>query len=154
MLADSKYIFKRTTALKTSYILQSKNGINPPFEFPATYKIIPRNKSGSYPELKGKQYINFRKTENKINPFQKLNYEYCLSMASAKNPCGLNFPNGTHRSAGNNRSIQNRNDAYLVEFSQDWNELTLYIFLERGNETETLLNAWNEGQSIKVRGVE
>lgn len=154
MYADIKYTFARTTALKTSYILQNRIGINPPFEFPATYKRAPHNKSGVFEALKGKQYLNFRETNNKLNPFQKLNYEYCLSLASSKFPIGLSFPNGTHRAAGNNRCMENRNDCFLVEFSQDWNELTLYIFLERGNETETLLNAWNDGQSIKVRGVE
>lgn len=151
MVADSVYTFKRTTALKTSYILQSKRGRELP-NFPAKYQRTPKNKSGSYPELKGKEYVNFRTMENKLNPLQKSKWEYCLSLANASFPVGLNFPNGTRRAAGDNRCMPSRNDCYLVEFSEDWNELTIYIFFGKGNETERLLRAWNAGASIGIGG--
>ena len=70
MKADSKYCFERNTGLTTSYILQSHEGADLP-NFPATYQRTPKNKLGSYPSLKGKQYVNFREMCNRLNPVQK-----------------------------------------------------------------------------------
>ena len=153
MQADSKYCFERTTGLLTSYILQSNQGTELP-NFPATYQRTPKNKLGSYPELKGKKYINFRSMQNSLNPIQKERFDYCLSLAGATCPVGLNFPNGTRRAAGDNRSYPNRNDAFLVEFSNDWNKLTIYIFFGRGNEAAELLNLWNRGEEITIKAAE
>lgn len=150
MKADSKYIFKRNGGLLTSYILQSHEGADLP-NFPATYKRVPRNRYGVYPDLKNKKFVNFREMCNTLNPLQRMKWEYCLSLASAKCPVGFNFPNGTRRASSDNRSYPNRNDCFLVEFSEDWNELTLYVFFHRGNDCEELLRAWNSGQSIEVK---
>ncbi len=150
MLADSVYYFERTSGLMTSYILQSKQGVELP-NFPATYQRTPKNKSGSYPELKGKQYINFREMCNRLNPMQKEKWQYCISLANASCPVGLNFPNGTRRAAGDNRSMPGRNDCFLVEFSEDWNKMAIYIFEKRGNDCDKLLKQWNEGEGIEIK---
>ncbi len=153
MFADSKYFFERNTGLLTSYILQSKQGAELP-NFPATYQRTPKNKLGSYPELKGKNYINFRSMFNFLNPIQKESFDYCLSLANASCPIGLNFPNGTHRAASDNRCMTGRNDCFLVEFSQDWNKCTIYVFFGRGNDCEKLLKQWNAGAVIGVKSIE
>lgn len=150
MLADSVYYFERTSGLTTSYILQSRQGAELP-NFPATYQRTPKNKLGSYPALKGKSYVSFRETCNTLNPLQTEKFEYCLALAHASYPVGLNFPNNTRRAAGNNRCMPGRNDAYLVEFSQDWNKMALFIFFGRGNESEQLLHEWNAGKEITIK---
>ena len=150
MLADSVYYFERTSGLTTSYILQSRQGAELP-NFPATYQRTPKNKLGSYPALKGKQYVNFREMCNTLNPLQTEKFEYCLALAPASYPVGLNFPNNTRRAAGNNRCMPGRNDAYLVEFSQDWNKMALFIFEKRGNDCDKLLKQWNEGEGIEIK---
>lgn len=71
MIADARYVFERNTGLLTSYILQEHTGKSFP-GFPAVYVRIPKNRAGSYPELKGKQYVNFRTMENKLNPDQEI----------------------------------------------------------------------------------
>ena len=153
MQADSKYFFERNTGLLTSYILQSKQGADLP-NFPATYQRTPKNRAGSYPELKGKQYINFREMCNRLNPLQKEKWQYCISLANASCPIGLNFPNGTRRAASDNRCMPGRNDCFLVEFSQDWNKITIYIFFGMGNDCEKLLKQWNAGAVIGVKSIE
>ena len=149
MTADSKYVFKRTTGLATSYILQSHEGVDIP-DFPPTYKRTPKNKLGSYPELKGRQYVNFRSTCNALNPLQKEKFEYCLSLVNGSNPVGFNFPHGTMRAASDNRSFPHRNDAVLLERSEDWNTLTIFFFFGAGNKASDLLKRWNCGQEIEV----
>lgn len=153
MLADSKYCFERKTGLLTSYILQSVQGAELP-NFPATYRRIPKNKLGSYPELKGKRYILFSSVKKIFNPLLSKKFDYCLSLAGGTYSIGLNFPNETRRAATDNRNYPNRNDAFLIEFSDDWNSLTIYIFFEKGNETKRLFEQWNAGEAIIVKGAE
>ena len=153
MIADSKYCFERKTGLLTSYILQSVQGAELP-NFPATYRRIPKNKLGSYPELKGKRYILFSSVKKFFNPLMKESFDYCLSLAYGTCPIGLNFPNETRRAATNNRNYPNRNDTFLIEFSDNWNSLTIYVFFEKGNEAEWLFEQWNAGEEISVKGAE
>ena len=149
MKADSKYNFKRSTGLTTSYILQSKQGAELP-NFPATYQRTPKNELGSFPSLKGCQYVNFREMCNRLNPLQKEKWQYCISFPSGQHSIGLNFPNGTRRAASDNRCMSGRNDCFLVEFSQDWNELEIYVFFGKGNDCEKLLKQWNAGEEIEM----
>ena len=150
MLADSVYYFERNTGLITSYILQSHEGADLP-NFPAIYQRTPHNKYASFEGLRGKKYLNFREMCNRLNPVQKEKWEYCISFPNGLNTIGLNFPNGTRRASSDNRCMQGRNDCFLVEFSHDWNQLTIYIFFGKGNDCAQLLRAWNSGQSIEVK---
>ena len=151
MIADAFYRFERKELL-TSYILQEHKGAS--FDgFPAVYQRTPHSRGGaSYPHLKGKQYVNFRTTENKLCTLQKECFAFCLSLASARYPVGLNFIStftGAHRAAGNNRCMP-RNDCYLVELTPDWNQIFLWVFFGRGFDEQELFKEWNSGAQIGV----
>lgn len=152
MIADAFYRFERKELL-TSYILEEHKGAEIP-GFPAVYKRIPHNRAGSYPHLLNRQYVNFRTTSNKLCVLQREYFAFCLSLASARYPVGLNFIDtraGFHRAYGNNRCMP-RNDCYLIEVSPDWSNLFLWAFFGRGYDEKELFKEWNGGAQIEVAG--
>ena len=150
--ADSKYTFSRKTILKTSYIFEEKQGDDFPFSI---YKNVPYCKAckTSLPELKGQIYVVFREM-SKMAFAQFDKYKFCLSLTNGSMPIGINPErtiDGCHIAYGNDRCLQGRNDCFLLRFSPDWTQLTIFIFNKQGNNELKLYNRLKAGEAIEVK---
>jgi hypothetical protein len=107
------YVFKKLPNLATRYILIEHSGAEI-VDFPAEWICK------SHPHV-GEKYIIFRETRNLQ---MKQIFSHSLSLEKDRMVTGFNFtPQFPRLSYGNFG-----NDAILIEFSNDWNELTLLFF--------------------------
>lgn len=99
---------------------------------------------------KGGRYIKFERRRKKPRPNHR-NYEYAFSLGKnerGSSICltGVNFSTAyPNKTFGDDKNI-GRNDAILFEFSEDGQELTLYVFDGQADNAGTLFERWTAGK--------
>ena len=133
----SKYEFKMNSASRYAFV--SCVG--------ADFLPLPVWKKG---ENKGKRYIQFEHQTIPPRPNHRY-FEWVFSLdkkenGSSRRLTGVNFsltyPNKTF---GDNKNIGG-SDAILFEFSENRENLTMWIFKNQADNSETLFNKWTAGQ--------
>lgn len=140
----AKYTFTKSKA--TRYLFQSCTGED--------FLPLPVYKAG---KDKGKRYIKFERQKLPPRPNHR-NFDYVFSLGKAEADTakhkrgsslrltGVNFKTDCpNRTFGDDKNI-GRNDAILFEFSEDRQELTLYVFEGLADIVETLFERWAAGR--------
>jgi hypothetical protein len=143
MKPEAIYVFEQTPEHRTRYKLIEHRGADIP-DFPAQWKRGPG--AGGY-------YIGFRETvQNRAGHRQfthtlELGAERVISKdgkpkAKTKTCTGLNFtPEFPRRAFGDYG-----NDALLIDFSENWDRLTILFFKGQKAAAQSLFEKWTAGE--------
>ena len=139
MKPDTIFDFEKLPNFKTRYILCRETGIYIA-DFPSVWI------ANNHP-YKGKKYIAFTGYWGQQNYPTTYGYSHKLSfgrnkLENDKQCIGLNFcPGFPYKTFG-----VFMNDALLIQFSNDWEKMTIYYFKDKGKMAHSLFKEWTSGK--------
>ncbi len=129
------YVFKRLPELATRYILTEHSGADID-NFPAVW----RQKSHKYV---GEKYIVFR--ESRVWHVRR-RFTHSFSLEKNRMVTGFNFTQEFPRLSYGDYG----NDAILIEFSNDWNELTILFFKDMKRQSYSIFERGIAGEITEI----
>lgn len=137
MRPTARYYFTQNPEARTRYVLQDCTG--------ADVLPLPVYKKG---DKQGKRYVQFEK-RREFRPGRR-RFEYAFSLekdkrGSSKCLTGVNFSvEYSGRTFGDDKNI-GRADGLLIEFSENREDLTIWVFDGQADTAETLFDRWTAG---------
>jgi len=136
MIAQSEYIFEKRT--KTRYPLLSKHGFG--------IRNFPSKWVADDHQHRGEKYIIFHNMYGKQNcsPTYGSSHAFYFGKDRSENErlcTGVKFfPEFPHKTYGTYKG-----DALLIQFSEDWKKITIWVFTGKGEISYSLFKEWVYG---------
>jgi hypothetical protein len=126
MKPDAIYTFGQSETAHTRYILMKHRGADVR-EFPAVYV------RGS---MAGKKYVGFRSTVQNLPGHRS--FSHTIELDKGRTVTGLNLvPEYPRKAYGDYNG-----DGLLIEFSEDWKNITMYFFRGMSKQSASLFQKW------------